>query len=146
MLRFMVAAAAVAGLSGCASIIEGTTQQIVVNTNPAGANCSLNREGVSIARVNPTPGAVTIKKTKNDITVTCDMDGFEQATYFNKSGAAGATFGNIILGGGIGWAIDSASGSDNKYDSPLNLTLVPKPLADKKVSQAIATPTDSLNY
>ena len=32
---------------------------------------------------------------------------------------------NIILGGGIGWAIDSASGADNKYTSPVNLTLVP---------------------
>ncbi|MFN4088863.1 MAG: hypothetical protein ACK4QW_07435 [Alphaproteobacteria bacterium] len=33
--------------------------------------------------------------------------------------------GNIILGGGIGWAIDSASGADNKYTSPVNMTLVP---------------------
>jgi hypothetical protein len=43
----------------------------------------------------------------------------------NKSGAAGATFGNIVLGGGIGWAVDSATGSDNKYDSPVNLSMVP---------------------
>jgi len=28
-------------------------------------------------------------------------------------------FENIILGGGIGWAADSASGADNKYDSPV---------------------------
>ncbi len=28
-------------------------------------------------------------------------------------------------GGGIGWAIDSASGADNKYTSPVNITLVP---------------------
>ena len=31
----------------------------------------------------------------------------------------------IILGGGIGWAIDSARGADNKYDSPINITLAP---------------------
>ena len=67
-----------------------------------------------------------MQKTKYDITVLCDREGFEQATYLNHSGAAGATFGNIVLGGGIGWAIDSASGSDNKYDSPVNLTMVPK--------------------
>jgi hypothetical protein len=51
--------------------------------------------------------------------------GYQMATYYNHSGAAGATFGNIILGGGIGWAIDSATGSDNKYESPVNITLVP---------------------
>jgi len=50
-----------------------------------------------------------------------------QAPYFNHSGAAGATAGNIILGDGIGWIIDGASGADNKYDSPVNLTLSPNP-------------------
>ena len=96
-----------------------------MNTNPAGADCSLNREGVVIARVNPTPAAATIKKTKHDLTILCNMDGFHEATYYNHSGIAGATFGNIVLGGGIGWAIDSASGADNKYTSPVNITLVP---------------------
>jgi hypothetical protein len=84
------------------------------------------REGRQIATITPTPGAAVVQKTKYDITVLCDREGFEQATYLNHSGAAGATFGNIVLGGGIGWAIDSASGSDNKYDSPVNLTMVPK--------------------
>jgi hypothetical protein len=55
-----------------------------------------------------------------------DQPGFDQATYLDHSGAAGATFGNIVLGGGIGWAIDSAAGADNKYESPVNLTMVPK--------------------
>jgi hypothetical protein len=111
--------------TGCASIIEGTSQEISINTNPAGADCALKRQDQVIARVNPTPGATTIKKTKYDITVYCDKNGFQQATYLNHSGAAAATFGNIVLGGGIGWAIDSAAGADNKYDSPVNITLVP---------------------
>jgi len=113
-------------LSACSSIIEGTSQEIMVNTNPAGANCSLERQGESIARVDPTPGATTIKKTKYDITVRCNKKGYEEATYLNHSGAAGATVGNILAGGGIGWAIDSASGADNKYDTPINITLVRK--------------------
>ena len=53
------------------------------------------------------------------------MPNYHKLTYFNKSDAAGATFGNIILGGGIGWAIDSASGADNKYTSPVNVSMVP---------------------
>jgi hypothetical protein len=113
-------------LAGCSSIVEGTSQEIVINTNPEGANCSLIREGVSIGRVDPTPGAVTIKKTKHDINIECVKKGYEKATYFNHSDVAGATAGNIILGGGIGWAIDSASGADNKYSSPVNITMVKK--------------------
>jgi hypothetical protein len=113
-------------LSACSSIIEGTSQEIMVNTNPAGAECSLMRQGNSIARIDPTPGAATIKKTKYDITIVCNKEGYQEATYLNHSGAAGATFGNIVAGGGIGWAIDSASGADNKYDSSVNITLVPE--------------------
>ena len=125
MARRILCVAFLIGVSGCSSIIDGTSQEIFVNTNPAGADCSLNREGVVIARVNPTPAAATIKKTKHDLTILCNMDGFHEATYYNHSGIAGATFGNIVLGGGIGWAIDSASGADNKYTSPVNITLVP---------------------
>jgi hypothetical protein len=113
-------------LAACSSVIEGTSQEIVVNTNPTGAECTLLRQGTAIANVDPTPGAATIKKTKYDITIVCNKQGYQEATYLNHSGAAGATFGNIVLGGGIGWAVDSASGADNKYDSPLNITLVPE--------------------
>ena len=112
-------------LSGCASIVSGTSQEIKVVTNPPGANCQFVREGSVIASVNNTPGGVTIKKTKHDITLKCNKEGYQEATYLNHSGADGATFGNIILGGGIGWAIDSASGSDNKYTGEVNVTLVP---------------------
>lgn len=113
-------------LSACSSIIEGTSQEILVNTNPSGADCSLMREGVAIARVNPTPGAATIKKTKHDITIECTKSGYSDVAYLNHSDVAGATVGNVLLGGGIGWAIDSASGADNKYESPVNITLVPE--------------------
>lgn len=129
MKRSMGAAVAVSFtaicLSGCASIVSGTSQEIKVVTNPPGANCQFIREGAVIASVNNTPGGVTIKKTKHDITLKCTKDGYQEATYLNHSGADGATFGNIILGGGIGWAIDSASGSDNKYTGEVNVTLVP---------------------
>jgi hypothetical protein len=116
-------------LCGCSSIIEGRSQEIVINTNPSGATCTLVRNDMPVGTVAATPSAILIEKTKYDITVKCNKDGYQEATYFDKSGAAGATVGNIILGGGIGWAIDSATGSDNKYDSPLNITLVPEETA-----------------
>jgi hypothetical protein len=112
-------------LSGCSSIIEGRSQQLMVNTNPPGADCGLYRQGVRIATIQNAPGSTLIEKSKHDIWMVCVKQGYQQATYYNHSGVAGATLGNIILGGGIGWAIDSATGADNKYDSPVNITLVP---------------------
>ncbi len=107
MKKLLTLFASIGLLSGCSSVIEGTSQELTVNTNPAGADCSLERQGTSIAHI-ATPGAATIKKTKYDILVRCNKPGYQEATYMNHSGAAGATFGNIILGGGVGWAIDSA--------------------------------------
>jgi hypothetical protein len=113
------------GLGACSTVIEGSSQMIRVDTSPPGANCVFAREGQTIASVSSTPGTVKIDKTKYDITITCTKDGYQTATYLNHSGAAGATFGNIILGGGVGWAVDSATGSDNKYDSSVLVTLNP---------------------
>ena len=141
-MKSVIALCALAlGLSGCASIVEGTSQEVTVNTNPAGANCALNREGTSIARVNPTPGAATIKKTKYDMTIVCDKPGFQQATFIDHSGVQDMTFGNIIFGGFIGWGIDSASGADNHYQTPVNITLVP---ATPSVSAMPPTPSANM--
>jgi hypothetical protein len=113
-------------VSGCSSVIEGTTQTLSFNSNPSGADCTLTRNGAVIGAVR-TPGGLTIKKAKHDITVLCKKDGYQDSTAFLKSDVAGATVGNIILGGGIGWAIDSASGADNKYNENTTVTLVPLP-------------------
>lgn len=124
-LRRLLPALALASLAGCSSILSGTSQEILVNTTPAGADCALYREGIRIATIQGTPASATVQKTKHPIWVVCAKPGSDLATHFNKSGVEGATLGNILLGGGIGWAIDSASGADNKYDSPVNLTLLP---------------------
>ncbi len=116
-MRIIVTIAACVVAGGCSSIIEGRSQQIFVNTNPIGADCGLYRQNLRIATVQNAPGSALVEKTKHDIWVVCVKQGYQTATFYNHSGAAGATVGNIILGGGIGWAIDSASGADNKYDS-----------------------------
>jgi len=118
-------------LSACATIIDGRSQQITVNTNPEGARCELHRHDAQrqdsvIATVESTPGSAYVEKTKYDIKITCTKEGYQQTTYQNHSGVAGATFGNIALGGLIGWGVDSATGADNKYDSPVNISLVPQ--------------------
>lgn len=127
MLQFRIAVLLVSLplLQACASIVDGTTQTITVETTPAGADCQFLRQGMTIASVT-TPGGAVVEKTKHDMTVECTKDGYQVTKANLDSGTEGATWGNIILGGGIGWAIDSASGADNKYPEYVNLTLLPE--------------------
>jgi hypothetical protein len=111
-------------LSGCASIFEGTTQQISITTTPAGARCTFWRNGTLISDIASTPGSTTIRKTKDDLTIVCDKRGYATAAYINHSGLAMSTFANILTGG-LAWAYDSTRGADNKYEGQVSLVLPP---------------------
>lgn len=126
------------GTCGCASVVSGTSQTLTLDTAPPGAECSLTRKGLVIGRVNPTPGSILVQRTRDDITVTCTREGYQTGTFVNKSGLEATTFGNIILGGLIGVAIDSASGANNKYDATMRITLVP---GEPGTGQPVALPT-----
>jgi hypothetical protein len=112
-------------LSGCGTITQGTSQNITITSSPPGGHCDLNRKGEHVATLDRTPGSVKVDKTKNDILLVCTLAGYQEASINLESGYGIGTFGNIILGGGIGWAIDSASGADNKYPSSANVQFVP---------------------
>lgn len=125
MLRGVVAGALALSLGACATITKGPSQDLTVNTNPADASCVINRQDAKIAQIDQTPGTVHIDKTKYDLAIACEKSGYQQATYMVHSGIETMTLGNMAIGGLIGWGIDSATGSDNHYDSPVNITMVP---------------------
>ena len=112
-------------LSGCGTITQGTSQNITVTSVPPGGHCDLTRKGEHVATLDRTPGVVKVDKTKNDILLTRTLAGYQDASVNLESGYGAGTFGNIILGGGIGWAIDSATGADNKYPSTANVQFIP---------------------
>ncbi len=112
-------------LSGCASILSGTSQEVMVNTNPGGARCGIYKEGERVATIDSTPGIATVQRTKRDIWLACAKTGYQTATYRNHSGIANTSFGNLVAGGLIGVAVDSATGADNRYETPVNVSMVP---------------------
>lgn len=116
-----LAAAAV----GCASIVEGTDQSVTVQTMPSGANCELKRDGQVIGVVNPTPGTVTVDKSKHDIAVICKKDGYQDASGAFSSDFQGMTFGNILFGGIIGVAVDASSGAMHEYPASISIAMAP---------------------
>ena len=131
VLRVFAASAVTFVMWGCSSITQGTTQEIFVNTTPAGASCTLSRNGVELNGVAEKPGGVMVDKTKHNIMIKCNKGGYQEATYYNSSGweagsgAAGIAL-DVVLTLGVSSAIDSATGADNKYESPVNITLVPE--------------------
>ena len=122
----IVAAIAALGvaLSGCASIVEGTTQSIAVTSPPTdGAKCVLkSSEGTYYVT---TPGNATVHKTKNDLDVNCTKTGFKDAHTTIPSHFNGATAGNILAGGVIGLGIDAATGANYNYPTEFAVTMVP---------------------
>jgi hypothetical protein len=121
-----VAAAAALGVaaSGCATIVEGTTQSVSVNTTPVqGAQCVLtNSQGTWYAT---TPGSVVVHKTKTDLDITCNKDGYGPGHAVAASRFAKTTAGNVIAGGVVGLGVDAISGANFYYDSPIYVPLGP---------------------
>ena len=126
MLRHAVCVAALATMAGCASIVEGTDQNVTVITEPTGAKCELTRAGEVIATANPTPSSVLVDKSKDDISVICTKEGHFDGAKVVESAFQGMTFGNIIFGGIIGVGVDAASGAMNEYPATVTVVLAPE--------------------
>lgn len=128
-LNFTTGLFAATALAGCATVFEGTSQEISIVSNPAGATCIFERQGMEVGRVQNTPGTANIRKSKYDLMIKCDKPGYAQASYLNHSGIT-ATIGanvaaDLILTAGLSSIIDSADGADNKYDTVVNISLSP---------------------
>lgn len=141
-MRFGILAAALLALSGCATITEGSTQLLSIDSDPQGARCELFRDGVAIGS-STTPGAMTIGKSKKDISVTCKKPGYEDGTGVIRSDVSAAFVGNVLIGGAIGVAIDASSGAANKYENLTFVSLTPKP-GQPIPSDPPATPSAAL--
>ncbi len=105
-------------VSGCATITRGTTDTLVITSDPPNAEVTLSN-GLRCR----TPCSLVVKRKEN-LVVDITRPGYEpvEATVTPRvagSGAAGMA-GNVLLGGLIGAAVDAGTGA--MYD------LVPNPL------------------
>ena len=143
MHRF-AALALIALLPACATIVEGTSDNVTLSTNPAGATCTIDRNGERVGAVATTPGSVRVGKSRHDLTVACTREGYQPATTTASSSFTGTTFGNILAGGLVGVAVDAASGANNRYPSEVKVDLVenPKPVVPPPAPVAME-PVDS---
>ena len=59
------------------------------------------------------------------MTLICEKEGFAKTTMTFDEGLTNATFGNIILGGGVGILVDTMSGAAQEYPSRVHLVMKP---------------------
>lgn len=138
MRGIIVVGALALALGGCATIVEGTSQSVAINTTPPGASCTVSREGAQISAVLSTPGSVKIDKSRADISVTCSKDGFQTQTVSYSSSFNGMTFGNIILGGAVGAVVDASTGANYNYPKEVTMAL-PEAVAAAPVAAPAVT-------
>jgi hypothetical protein len=107
-------------------VTSGTDHTLLVESEPAGATCDLNRSGANIGVVNPTTGSARISKSRHDITVNCEKTDHEPTSSTVTAGFQAATLGNVLVGGVIGLAADLASGAAITYPDNVKVALWPR--------------------
>lgn len=108
-------------LSGCATVIHGTKQDVSVSTNPSEASVS---DGTTTLH---TPAKFNLKRNQNYI-LTITKPGYKTETVKITHVISDAVAGNILLGGFIGWGIDAADGAQWRLEpDTILVTLRPLP-------------------
>lgn len=128
IVRAVIAAGLLAGLASCSTVIEGKSQELTINSIPAGADCAVTRKGVVVGRVASTPGTVTIEKNSHDLNIVCHKTGYETAGFYNESDIAAATFASVLLTPPLAVAstgYDMSNGAGHKYTSEVTVVLPP---------------------
>ena len=124
-MTVLVAAACVLLCNGCASIVTGHDQSLSVVTSSdgndvEGAKCALSNDKGSWFVTSP--GSVTVRRSINDLMVSCTLDGHEKAEQPVKSTTKGMVAGNVLIGGVMGVGVDVASGA--AFDDPNVIAIV----------------------
>ncbi|MDX2426298.1 MAG: hypothetical protein QNK15_08605 [Cycloclasticus sp.] len=127
----LLAIASLITMTGCASIVGEKLQPVSVQTTQnnqalVGAGCTLkNDEGEWFVT---TPGSVTIQKSTDDLIVNCSKDGYIAGNETVVSKSNTAVWGNILIGGGIGYIVDRNTGAGFNY--PNNITVMLRKIGD----------------
>lgn len=107
-------------VTGCASIMSGTTQTVSFQSSPEGATVTVN--GRIIGK---TPISTALKKEKGQ-TLIFSLDGHKPVTLQLTTSLDPWFWGNIVLGGFIGSTTDGLNGAVNHYTpSQYYVTLTP---------------------
>lgn len=124
MTRFKAIAACVAviAVSGCASVLERSTQMVRVETpGVIGARCLLETEAHRYQVI--TPANVKIQRSRKNMTVTCHAQGYQTAAKFVEPHINSTVFYNVT-NAGVGALYDMESGASHEYPSLITVAMM----------------------
>ena len=137
ILRFALVALLLPLIFGCASVTGSKEQQTSITATcdgvqVSGATCTVTNDKGSWTT--KTPGSVNLTKSYEDISVKCTFADSQGAAVMSSK-SNGGVWGNILLGGGIGYLVDRNTGAGFNY--PTSITV---PLSDgcQKAKQGVA--------
>jgi hypothetical protein len=120
MKKVLFAFVIVGLLSSCATIMKGTTSQVSFDSNPKGAQIyAVTKKGKIEIGTTPTVSTIS-KKTKS---IEFRMDKYYTETVYLQTTINGWYFGNLILGGIPGMAVDLISGGYINLPDKVEATL-----------------------
>jgi hypothetical protein len=114
------------GLWNCATIVSTTSQKIQLNSNPAGANVSIQSQGGGEASSVTTPAKVSLKR-KSEYDLTFEKEGYQPEKATIEQNFNPLFLGNLLIGGLIGMVVDLFSGAVFKLD-PAKVEVQMKPV------------------
>jgi len=128
--KTMLSLLAAISISACSTVTTGTTQTVTLDTPMAeGAKCVLTDVEKRTWHAPSTPASLVVEKGDGPMTVICTKLGYHKTTLVVEEEFAGATLGNILLGGGIGIIVDAASGAAQLYPDSIKVFMRPHQFA-----------------
>ena len=121
-------------LPACATIVNGSTQAVAVNSSPTGSSCTVDRTGARLGMIPATPGSLILQRNSNELLVTCTKEGYTTAAKTIPASFNGTTFGNLLFGGIVGIVVDASSGANHSYPDAINVEMAANPATSPVVS------------
>ncbi len=107
-------------LSGCATLVNGRTEKVTIDSSPPGADVLVDSD-----QHYTTPITLDLKR-KDMHTLVFDKAGYQEDQEDLTSSTSGWIWVNFLLGGIVGIMVDESTGASNKLSSDsVNVTLVP---------------------
>lgn len=129
----LTGAACLVCLSGCATIVSGSTQSIKIDSNPSGALvyvADVKTPGQR-SQIGVTPAKVSVKTT--GIIITVEKEGYSSTTVSLHQKMNPWVWGDIALTSPLSTSIDTSTGASKEYDpTEYNVELVPTSMPEQK--------------
>ena len=116
-MRVIAAVALLAVLSSCSSIVNGSTDNVSVTSDPEGAKCTIAGQTFR------TPASIPVKHSSDATLVSCSKEGYETGAAPLQSSTSAWVIGDLFMPWLLSFGVDFITGNAWVYDDSVHVTL-----------------------